>query len=183
MSATILTGLLAFASLGFIAPPQEQVVEDAIHQLQAEDIQAMTEGLPPDPCLWSDCSTWKKAAKVRIEMVFKPEHWQRAWNVAGCESGWHFHPWIENYEQFRKDTGKQWTPERARYVPAEDRIGHRVYGIFQHKWRYWKERTGKAFPGLTLDPMDGWHNVLMGAWIAYELPGGWNHYECYCHCH
>ena len=52
MSATILTGLLAFASLGFIAPPQEQVVEDAIHQLQDDDIQDMKEGLS-DPCFWN----------------------------------------------------------------------------------------------------------------------------------
>lgn len=150
----------------------------AVREAQGLDGPA---ALPADPCVTSfelaiACADHETAALLRIRAAFRPQDFDRAWWIAGCESGWTFHPLIENYGQFRRDTGQRWTPERARYIPAADRKDRRVYGIFQHRWEYWDERTGRAFPGRSLDPFNGWHNVLMAAWVAYEL--GWSHYHC-----
>ena len=162
---------------GLLAHPAPTSYPDQLHPV---DVRDMAESLiPPDPCLWADCAALRTAARVRIQAAFPEKHWDRAWRVARCECGDTWHPWIENYDQFRRETGRKWTPERARYVPVDERRGWKVYGIFQHRWQYWADRTGRAYPGENLDPFDPWHNTLMGAWVAYNEPGGWLHYDCY----
>ena len=134
-----------------------------------------------DPChhpnITTQCNTLETAARHRLETAFHPNDHERAWWIAGCESGFTYHPWTENRKQFRRDTGLYWNPDNARHPDNIPRQGHRVYGIFQHRYAYWEERTTRAYPdNLPLDPFNPWHNTLMAAWVAYNL--GWSHYEC-----
>lgn len=149
-----------------------------------DDDCPQTECVPqtePEP--WADpCPglTGESRAHCWIEHAFPEPEWETAKRVMRREGGHHFHPWIENYDQFRRETGQRWTPERARYVPVDERQGWKVYGLFQHRWKYWPERArGTArFHGwgdVNLDPFDGWHNTVVSAWLAGTQ--GWWHWD------
>ena len=133
--------------------------------------------------LCDPCPDGEGEERVRcwIDHAFPEQERATAFRVAEKETGEHLHPWQENYDQFLRETGRWWTPERARYVPAEERAGWKVYGLFQHRWEYWPERAQATlrFHGwnepVTLDPFDGWHNTLVSAWLAGWQ--GWWHWD------
>lgn len=50
-------------------------------------------------------------------------------------------------------------------------------GLFQHLPEYWAERSAAA--GVAgADPLDAEANVAVAAWLLYNLPGGWSHWDC-----
>ena len=135
--------------------------------------------IPPDPCdspaRHLECSTPEGAAAIRIRAAFPPDDWAIASRIADIESGGTLHECVENFRQYRRETGRTWTPERARCDAWRTLPGHRVFGIFQHRLRYWGERTERAYPGGALSPANGWHSTLMAAWLVSE-GGGWRHF-------
>ena len=149
-------------------------------QLHPVDVVAMTGQPSPDndPCHFHPAG--KQRAECWVEHAFPEREWDTAKQVMAREGGHHYHPWIENYRQFRRETGHRWTPERARYVPAEERRGWKVYGLFQHRRDYWPERAAATaqhhgWEDANLDPFDGWHNTLVAAWLAGTQ--GWWHWD------
>ena len=163
MSASLLLGLLAFASLGFAPTAQEQVID----QFQPEDRKAMI--MSSDPCSFLPaCDDPETAAKIWIAEVFLLEDQQSALEVARWESAHTFDTSINNYE------------------------GSDASGLFQHRKRYWSEDT-KAKRELKarqwfaeehhinidepLDIYNGWHSAIVAAWLVYETSLGWKHFH------
>ena len=134
-----------------------------------------------DPCQAGWPQTRADRARCWIEHAFPPAERETAFRVAYKETGHHLHPWQENYDQFLRETGRWWTPERARVVPVEDRHGWQVFGLFQHRWSEWEWRSQATIDhyrlpaGAVLDPFDGWHNTLVAAWLAGWQ--GWWHWD------
>lgn len=153
----------------------EAVAGSVRHLYHPVEKVSLPSGVPPDPCRPPWPMTGQERTECWIKAAFPPNEVPVAIRVAAVESGNTWHPWVENFSQFRKETGQRWTPERARYVERGKRRGWKVYGLFQHRWKYWEERTERAYPGEELDPFDGWHNVLMAAWLAGTE--GWFHWD------
>ncbi len=85
-----------------------------------------------------------------IGSYFAPEDVNRAVRIAWCESSFN--------------------PEAVNPVTGAS-------GLFQHLPEFWAERSVAAgLPGA--DPLDPEANVAVAAWMLYELPGGWSHWEC-----
>ena len=134
-----------------------------------------------DPCRGGWPQTRADRARCWIDHSFPPAERETAFRVAYRETGEHLHPWQENYDQFLRETGRWWTPERARIVPAGDRHGWQVFGLFQHRWSEWERRSQATIShyglpaGVVLDPFDGWHNTLVASWLAGWQ--GWSHWD------
>ena len=85
-----------------------------------------------------------------IEEYFLPEDVNKAIRVAWCESS--FNPAAVN--------------------PATG-----ASGLFQHLPEFWAERTEAAgWQGASI--FDSEANVAVAAWMLYEHPGGWSHWDC-----
>ncbi len=85
-----------------------------------------------------------------ITSYFEPEDVTRAVRIAWCESS--FNPVAVN-----PVTGKA--------------------GLFQHSPETWNELSAQAgFEGAS--PLEPEANVAVAAWLLYEVPGGWSHWEC-----
>ncbi|MEX1272175.1 MAG: transglycosylase SLT domain-containing protein, partial [Acidimicrobiia bacterium] len=50
-------------------------------------------------------------------------------------------------------------------------------GLFQHVPDEWAERSAEA-GHPTASIFDPEANVAVAAWMLYELPGGWSHWDC-----
>ena len=144
-----------------------------------------------DPCPARNYDTTtatgrKHRTECWIRYAFPPNEWAAATATAGLESGYTWHPWIRNYRQYIEDEGydHQRKQGQYRYVPAAARKGNRVYGLFQHRWSFWPGRArqaaayyGEPQAAADYDPFEGWHNVLVAAWLAGRQ--GWGHWH-YC---
>ncbi len=85
-----------------------------------------------------------------VETFFQPEDVSRAIRIAWCESSFN--------------------PENVNPVTGAS-------GLFQHASDTWAARsTAAGFPGA--DILDPEANVAVAAWMLYELPGGWSHWQC-----
>lgn len=50
-------------------------------------------------------------------------------------------------------------------------------GLFQHLPENWAQYSTEAgFPGASI--FDPEANIAVAAWMLYELPGGWSHWDC-----
>lgn len=88
--------------------------------------------------------------RALVSSFFAPEDVNKAIRVAWCESS--FNPAAVN--------------------PATG-----ASGLFQHLPEEWAERSAAAgFPGASI--FDPEANVGVAAWLLYESPGGWSHWEC-----
>lgn len=88
--------------------------------------------------------------RTLVSSFFRPDDVNRAIRVAWCESS--FNPAAVN--------------------PASG-----ASGLFQHLPEHWAERSeaaGRAGQSI-FDPEA---NVAVAAWMLYELPGGWSHWDC-----
>ena len=158
----------------------EPVAGSVRHLYHPVEVVFQPSSFPPDPCFPPWPMSDRQRAECWIAAAFPSSEVSVAVRVAAAESGNSWHPWVENFGQFRDETGERWTPERARYVAVEDRRGWKVYGLFQHRWEYWEERTFAAgrfhgWAGTDMDPFDGWHNTLVAAWLAGTE--GWFHWD------
>ena len=85
-----------------------------------------------------------------VEEFFRPEDVNKAVRVSFCESS--FNPAAVN--------------------PATG-----ASGLFQHLPEFWAERSEAAgWAGSSI--FDPRANVAVAAWLLYELPGGWTHWDC-----
>jgi hypothetical protein len=85
-----------------------------------------------------------------VETFFRPEDVSRAIRIAWCESSF-------NPVNINPVTGTS--------------------GLFQHAPDTWAARSSAAgYPGA--DILDPEANVAVAAWMLYELPGGWSHWQC-----
>ena len=85
-----------------------------------------------------------------MERHFEPEDVSRAIRIAWCESSFN--------------------PQNVNPVTGES-------GLFQHATDTWSARsTSAGFAGA--DILDPDANVAVAAWMLYELPGAWTHWEC-----
>ncbi len=85
-----------------------------------------------------------------ISTYFAPEDVSRAVRIAWCESSFN--------------------PEAVNPISG-------AAGLFQHLPEFWAERSAAAgWPES--NPLDPEANVAVAAWMLYELPGGWSHWEC-----
>lgn len=85
-----------------------------------------------------------------VETFFRPEDVSRAIRIAWCESSFN--------------------PENVNPVTG-------AAGLFQHAPDTWAARASAAgYPGA--DILDPEANVAVAAWMLYELPGGWSHWQC-----
>ena len=85
-----------------------------------------------------------------VGTFFRPEDVSRAIRIAWCESSFN--------------------PENVNPVTGAS-------GLFQHAPDTWAARSSAAgFPGA--DILDPEANVAVAAWMLYELPGGWSHWQC-----
>ena len=172
----IVGGLLAIDRIPEPPPPQHHDYQISIYK---------------DPCPpthWNQTTPAARRARTEcwIRYAFPPAEWDTALRVADIESGGTFHPHIRNYDQHLEDEGYRWTEIGAKPVPAAARKQSRVYGIFQHRWEFWPERAqraaayyGQPAAARHLDPFEGWHNVLVAAWLAGDKAEGWRHWH-YC---
>ena len=99
-----------------------------------------------------DRSTFFDESEVRllIEQYFEAEDVSRAIRIAWCESSFN--------------------PENVNPVSG-------TAGLFQHSPDTWSAHsTAAGFAGA--DILDPDANVAVAAWMLYELPGGWTHWEC-----
>jgi hypothetical protein len=88
--------------------------------------------------------------RVLVSAFFQAADVNRAIRVAWCESS--FNPSAVN--------------------PASG-----ASGLFQHLPEHWAERSKAAgHPGASI--FDPEANVAVAAWMLYELPGGWSHWDC-----
>lgn len=88
--------------------------------------------------------------RALVGAFFDPADVNRAIRVAWCESS--FNPAAVN--------------------PATG-----ASGLFQHlpeHWAEWSEAAGQRGASI-FDPEA---NVAVAAWMLYELPGGWSHWDC-----
>lgn len=85
-----------------------------------------------------------------VETFFRPEDVSRAIRIAWCESSFN--------------------PENVNPVTGAS-------GLFQHAPDTWAARSSAAgYPGA--DILDPEANVAVAAWMLYDLPGGWSHWQC-----
>lgn len=85
-----------------------------------------------------------------VETFFRPEDVSRAIRIAWCESSFN--------------------PENVNPVTG-------AAGLFQHAADTWAARASAAgYPSA--DILDPEANVAVAAWMLYELPGGWSHWQC-----
>ena len=173
MSATILTGLLAFASLGFAPSAQEQVIDQFHPSL---DVPAMR--ISSDPCQWLACDTPEQAVRTWTAEVFQNKDQDSAVAVAWRESHWK--PYV-CYDWHNKEEWQCQPPnaEKGKYG--------RATGLFQHRWKLWSYREQKARTWLAethqiiieepLDIWDGWHSTIVAAWLVYDTSSGWKHFH------
>jgi hypothetical protein len=99
-----------------------------------------------------DRSRFFDEAQIRslVETFFNPEDVSRAIRIAWCESSFN--------------------PENVNPVTGAS-------GLFQHAPDTWAARSSAAgYPGA--DILDPEANVAVAAWMLYELPGGWSHWQC-----
>ena len=139
-------------------------------------------GLPVDPCSlrWHAraCATsLETAARIRIAYAFPVERWRSALHIVRHES------------QFQPDICYDF---KKRGSPAC--ADGRVIGLWQHRPRYWNERSTKTAdfygaPGEVLDIWDPWHSTLVARWLIstgngryaegdrWPSAGGWSHFD------
>ncbi len=85
-----------------------------------------------------------------VESFFRPADVSRAIRIAWCESSFN--------------------PENVNPVTGAS-------GLFQHAPETWVARsTAAGYSGA--DVLDPEANVAVAAWMLYELPGGWSHWQC-----
>jgi hypothetical protein len=85
-----------------------------------------------------------------VEQFFRPADVSRAIRIAWCESSFN--------------------PQNVNPVTGAG-------GLFQHAPDTWVARsTAAGYAGA--DILDPEANVAVAAWMLYELPGGWSHWEC-----
>ena len=85
-----------------------------------------------------------------VERFFRPADVSRAIRIAWCESSFN--------------------PQNVNPVTGAG-------GLFQHAPETWVARsTAAGYAGA--DILDPEANVAVAAWMLYELPGGWSHWQC-----
>lgn len=88
--------------------------------------------------------------RTLVAEFFRPEDVNKAVRVAFCESS--FNPAAVN--------------------PATG-----ASGLFQHLPEHWAERSDAAgWTGSSI--FDARANVAVAAWLLYDFPGGWTHWDC-----
>jgi hypothetical protein len=85
-----------------------------------------------------------------VETFFRPADVSRAIRIAWCESSFN--------------------PENVNPVTGAS-------GLFQHAPDTWAARSTAA-GYANADILDAEANVAVAAWMLYELPGGWSHWQC-----
>ena len=85
-----------------------------------------------------------------VETFFRPADVSRAIRIAWCESSFN--------------------PENVNPVTGAS-------GLFQHAPDTWAARSTAA-GYANADILDPEANVAVAAWMLYELPGGWSHWQC-----
>ena len=126
------------------------------------DLAALVEGEPTTTTLASSTSTAsggvidrsrlfdESSVRELVESFFRPADVSRAIRIAWCESSFN--------------------PQNVNPVTG-------AAGLFQHAPDTWVARsTAAGYPGA--DILDPEANVAVAAWMLYELPGGWSHWQC-----
>jgi hypothetical protein len=99
-----------------------------------------------------DRSRFYDESQIRslVERFFRPADVSRAIRIAWCESSFN--------------------PQNVNPVTGAG-------GLFQHAPDTWVARsTAAGYAGA--DILDPEANVAVAAWMLYELPGGWSHWQC-----
>ncbi|MDH3247836.1 MAG: transglycosylase SLT domain-containing protein [Acidimicrobiia bacterium] len=145
---------MTFALLAEGANAAEATGFDAVTQAAAESDGATT-SLAPTTTESNgivDRSRFFDETQIRtlVGTFFRPEDVSRAIRIAWCESSFN--------------------PENVNPVTGAS-------GLFQHAPDTWAARSSAA--GYTgADILDPEANVAVAAWMLYELPGGWSHWQC-----
>jgi hypothetical protein len=117
--------------------------------------EATTTSATPSPSSASgviDRSRFYDESQMRqlVEAHFQPADVSRAIRIAWCESSFN--------------------PQSVNPVTGDS-------GLFQHESTTWAAYSVSAgYPGA--DILDPEANVAVAAWMLYELPGGWSHWQC-----
>lgn len=149
------TGAVAAMTFALLAEGASAAAATEFDSLTGATLDDTTTSLTPATDETSgvvDRSRFFDETQVRelVEAFFSPEDVSRAIRIAWCESSF-------NPESVNPVTGAS--------------------GLFQHARETWASRSSAAgYPGA--DILDPEANVAVAAWMLYELPGGWSHWQC-----
>ena len=151
------TGAVAAMTFALLAEGASAAAASDFNEVSevAVDPDATTTSLAPtgnDSNGVVDRSRFFDETQIRslVETFFRPEDVSRAIRIAWCESSFN--------------------PENVNPVTGAS-------GLFQHAPDTWAARSSAAgYPGA--DILDAEANVAVAAWMLYELPGGWSHWQC-----